>query len=40
MPNVKFAALPGCGRAEVFLRTESILPQVIEFLGTVNSCAL
>jgi pimeloyl-ACP methyl ester carboxylesterase len=37
MPNVKFVTLRGYGHADAFLRSELILPQVIEFLGAVTS---
>jgi hypothetical protein len=36
MPNVKFITLPGCGHADAFLRSELMLPRVIEFLGAVT----
>jgi pimeloyl-ACP methyl ester carboxylesterase len=36
MPNVTFFTLPGLGHAEAFLRSELVLPRVLEFLGSLN----
>jgi pimeloyl-ACP methyl ester carboxylesterase len=36
MPNVTFFALPGLGHSEALLRSELVLPRVIEFLDSVN----
>jgi pimeloyl-ACP methyl ester carboxylesterase len=35
MPNVTFFTLPGLGHAEALLRTDLVLPRVIEFLDSV-----
>ena len=35
MPNVSFFTLPDLGHAEGFLRSDLVLPRVIEFLGSV-----
>jgi pimeloyl-ACP methyl ester carboxylesterase len=36
MPNVTFFTLPGLGHAEALLRSELVLPRVLEFLGSIN----
>jgi pimeloyl-ACP methyl ester carboxylesterase len=36
MPNVTFFRLPGLGHAEGFLRSELVLPRVLEFLSSLN----
>jgi hypothetical protein len=35
MPNVTFFTLPGLGHAEGFLRSDLVLPKVIEFLNAL-----
>jgi pimeloyl-ACP methyl ester carboxylesterase len=36
MPNVTFFSLPGLGHADAFLRSDLVLPHVMEFLATLR----
>jgi pimeloyl-ACP methyl ester carboxylesterase len=37
MPNATFFTLPGLGHAEALLRSELVLPRVVEFLSSMDS---
>jgi len=36
MPNATFFMLPGLGHAEAFLRSDLVLPRVLEFLNSTS----
>jgi pimeloyl-ACP methyl ester carboxylesterase len=36
MPNVTFFSIPGLGHADTFIRSDLVLPHVMQFLATVN----